>query len=74
MQEEINKLKQEIAELRALIIKNSFSNLYVFDTPVQFKRVNMYPTDNTVITTSVTDSTGRIAITIAGATKYIPYF
>lgn len=74
MQEEINKLRQEVAELRALVVKNSFSNLYVYDTPVQFRRANVYPTDNTAITTSITDSTGRIAITIAGATKYIPYF
>jgi hypothetical protein len=74
MQEEINKLKQEIEELKNLVFKNNYSNLYIYDTPVQFKKANLYPTDNTAIATSTTDSTGRIPILIAGVTKYIPYF
>lgn len=74
MQEEINKLKQEIEQLRNFIYKNDFSNLYVYTTPVQFKRPNKYPKNDTAIATSTTDSTGKIAVDIDGTTRYIPYY
>jgi hypothetical protein len=70
----IKELEIEVKRLRDFVYKNDFSNLYVYDTPVQFKKPNLYPTDNTAIATSTTDSTGRIAILIAGVTKYLPYF
>ena len=82
----IDLMEREIKHLRDLVMKNNFSNLYVFDTPVMFRRTTdmsqipitvataIYPVNNTAIATSTTDSTGKIAIEIGGAIKYIPYF
>ncbi len=84
--DEITQLKQEMAELKSLFYKNSFSNLYIFQTPVIFRRsvdfsqipitttVSTYPLDATPVATSTTDSTGRISVLIDGVTRYIPYF
>ena len=75
MQEEINQLKTEIAELKKQVYKNQFSNLYVFDEQVQFRTAVIFPKNDTPITTSITDSTGKIAIKDdTGTTRYIPYF
>lgn len=44
LQQEIQKLQQQVQELHTIIYKNNFSNLYVFDTPVKFRRnINLTP-------------------------------
>jgi hypothetical protein len=82
----IDLIEKEIKHLKDLIMKNNFSNLYVFDTPVMFRRTTdmsqipitvattIFPVNNTAIATSTTDSTGKIAIEIGGAIKYVPYY
>ena len=86
MEQQIQNLQDQINELKALVVKNNFSNLYIFDTPVQFRReINFklapaaqklfyFPTDNTDPTSGGGAATGRIPIDIAGATKYLPYY
>jgi hypothetical protein len=74
LKEQVEQLQKQVEELKTLINKDKFSNLVVNRTPVEFKRPNIYPEDNTAIATSTTDSTGRIPIVVNGTTVYIPYF
>lgn len=74
-QAQIAEIKKEIEQLKRMLNKNQFSNLFVFDEMVQFKSKVIFPKDETAIATSTTDSTGRIAFKDAeGNTRYLPYF
>jgi len=77
-EEKIAQLEKDIIELKRVVFKNQFSNLYVFDEEVKFRSKLIFPKDETSISISgltVGSSFGRIAIKDdTGATKYIPYY
>ena len=75
LQAEVRRLSGMVSDLQMQVNKNNFSNLKVYTTPVQFKSINVFPKDDTVINTVTVNSTGRITIKDdTGTTRYIPYF
>ena len=85
-QEQIQNLQNQIDELRSVVNKNNFSNLYVFDTPVQFRReidftralagtkLIYIPANATDPTEGGGAATGRIPVDVGGTTKYLAYY
>lgn len=83
MEQEIQNLRAELEDLKRQFYKNNFSNLFVYNTPVQFQRqidftltptgqkLIYVPVDNTALTGGIT---GRIKIDVGGNTRYIPYY
>jgi hypothetical protein len=78
MNEEIQNLQKQIDELKRVVYKNNFSNLYVFDEQVQFRNTTIYPKNEVSISMvglTAGSSFGRIAIKDdVGTTHYIPYY
>lgn len=77
-EEQIKILQREIEELKRVVYKNQFSNLYVFDEQVKFRNTTIYPKDETSISMAgltAGSSLGRIKIKDdVGTTRYIPYY
>lgn len=71
-QKQIDDLKRELEELKRVVFKGRFSDKFVFDTPVTFRRPNSYTAAGGTIASGT--SAGKIEVKIAGVSKYIPYF
>lgn len=71
-QQQIDELKKQLEDLKRLFFKDNFSNLKIFNKPVQFNKgaILIYDAD----TTAAGAYAGRIAITVGGVTKYIHYY
>ena len=63
-QQQILELQRQIDELKSIIFKNSFSNLYVFDTPVRFRRdIILDGADGTKIGTATSNKISVYGVT-----------
>lgn len=69
--QDLESIKKELSSLKSYIMKNDFSDLYVYDTPVRFRRPNIYPK----LDTPIMGSRGRIESSLDdGTTVYLAYY
>ena len=70
LEREVADLSMQVKALTTRFNKNNFSNLFIFETPVQFNKRNVYPGD----TTAAGAYKGRIAVMIDNVVQYLHYF
>lgn len=71
-QKQIDDLKAQLEELKKLFFKDNFSNLKIYNKPVQFNNGVILSFDPD--TTAAGAYKGRIAITVNGVTQYLHYY